>query len=212
MNPTTVASRASAAAVAAVAGFSSWNHITAVAHGAGEPAAVAAVLPLSIDGLIVVATLAMLEDKRADRAPRTSARVALGFGVIATLAANIASAEPTVTARLVAAVPAVAFLAAVEVLARSGRPLAPAVTPDVTPVTAGVTPRRRQPKPPSAVKVERAAARMPGATAAAVAAKAGVSESTARRYLPAPPDANLASANGHQPAQTTPVLNGGTPS
>ena len=118
----TFASRAAAAVVAAVAGFASYRHIYTVAADAGEHPAVAAVLPLAIDGLILVATLAMLDDKRHDRHPRMSARVALAFGVAATLAANIASAEPTVTARLVAAVPAVSFLLAVEVLARTGKP------------------------------------------------------------------------------------------
>ncbi|WP_412736950.1 DUF2637 domain-containing protein [Krasilnikovia sp. MM14-A1259] len=121
MNPVTFTSRATTAVVAGVAGFSSYRHIVEVAQRAGEHHAVAAVLPLSIDGLILVGTMAMVEDKRAGRRPRLSARVALGFGVVATLAANIASAQPHLTARLVAAVPAVAFLITVEVLARAGR-------------------------------------------------------------------------------------------
>lgn len=121
MNLTTLATRATTAVVAGVAGFSSYRHIVEVAQRAGEHQAVAAVLPLSIDGLILVGTMAMVEDKRAGRRPRLSARVALGFGVVATLAANIASAQPNLMARLVAAVPAVAFLITVEVLARTGR-------------------------------------------------------------------------------------------
>lgn len=121
MNTVTLSSRVTAALVAGVAGFSSYRHIVEVAQRAGEHAAVAAVLPLSIDGLIVVGTMAMVEDKRAGRRPRLSARVALGFGVVATLAANIASAQPHLMARMVAAVPAIAFLITVEVLARTGR-------------------------------------------------------------------------------------------
>jgi hypothetical protein len=121
MNMTAFTSRATTGLVAAVAGFASYLHITKVAHEAGEHGAVAAVLPLSIDGLILVGTLAMLEDKRDGRRPRLSARIAVGFGVVATLAANIASAQPTMTARLVAAVPPIAFLIAVEVLSRRGR-------------------------------------------------------------------------------------------
>lgn len=120
MNLTTFTSRATTGIVAVVAGFASYLHITTVARDAGEHGAVAAVLPLSIDGLILVGTLAMLDDKRDGRRPRLSARIAVGFGVVATLAANIASAEPTTTARLVAAVPPIAFLIAVEVLARRG--------------------------------------------------------------------------------------------
>jgi hypothetical protein len=92
-----------------------------VATAAGEDLAVAGVMPLSIDGLVVVASLAMLEDKRNGRIPRWSARVALVFGILATLGFNLASAEPTWTARAVAAVPAISFLLAVEVLSRTGR-------------------------------------------------------------------------------------------
>ncbi|WP_200210901.1 DUF2637 domain-containing protein [Micromonospora coerulea] len=202
MNLTTVTSRAAAALVAAVAGFASYRHIYDVATDAGEHQGVAAVLPLAIDGLILVATLAMLDDKRQQRRPRLSARVALVFGILATLAANVASANPTVTARLVAAVPAVSFLLAVEVLARSGKPLPVApvaelvdVTPEqVEPVTPppaepAAKPRASRPRPrslTSAEKVARAAAKLPAGTVAQVAAKAGVSESTARRYLPSP--------------------------
>lgn len=122
MTLTTFSSRAAAALVAAVAGFSSYQHIVKVATTAGEHRTVALVLPLAIDGLIVVGTMAMLEDQRAGRVPRWSARVALAFGIVATLAANVASAQPTWTARAVAAVPAISFLIAVEVLARRGRP------------------------------------------------------------------------------------------
>ncbi|WP_446218295.1 DUF2637 domain-containing protein [Micromonospora sp. IBHARD004] len=216
MNLTTITSRAAAALVAAVAGSASYVHIRDVATNAGEHPGVAAVLPLAIDGLILVATLAMLDDKRHQRRPRLSARVALVFGILATLAANVASAEPTITARLVAAVPAVSFLLAVEVLARSGKPL-PVVSPigdaelvEVTPEPAPVDPWNyaepigpvTPPPPPvdakpaakrtrprsltSAEKVARAAAKLPAGTVAQVAAKAGVSESTARRYLPSP--------------------------
>lgn len=121
MNWIAVSSRAAAGLVAGIAGFASYNHIVKVARETGERVEVAAVLPLSIDGLIVVGTMAMIDDKRHGRKPRISARVALGFGVVATLAANVASAQDTLTARLVAAVPALAFLISVEVLARSGR-------------------------------------------------------------------------------------------
>jgi len=114
-------SRASAVVVAAVAGYSSWQHIVEVAQDAGERLSVAGVMPLSIDGLVVVASLAMLEDKRSGCQPRLSARVALGFGILATLGFNLASAEPTWTARAVAAVPAISFLLAVEVLSRTGK-------------------------------------------------------------------------------------------
>ncbi|AVT39142.1 DUF2637 domain-containing protein [Plantactinospora sp. BB1] len=164
MNRTTFTSRAVAGLVAAVAGFASYSHIYDVATGAGEHEAVAAVLPLAIDGLILVATLAMLADKRDGRKPRFSARVALVFGVVATVAANVASAAPTMNARLVAVVPAVSFLLAVEVLSRRGKlakpepeiPTLPAETKiepasipvlESTPVTTDTTPLPSVPAP-----------------------------------------------------------------
>lgn len=118
-----VAARLAAAIVALVAGAASYQHIAAVAQAAGEPEWVAYTLPLAIDGLIVVGVTALLEDKASGRHPRRSAWLAVVVGVVATLAANIASADPTVTARLVAAAPPVAFLISVEVLTRSGRPV-----------------------------------------------------------------------------------------
>lgn len=123
MTATSITSRAAAGLVAAVAGYASYRHIVDVASKAGEHRDVAAVLPLAIDGLILVATLAMLDDKRHGRRPRVSARLALVFGVVSTIAANVASAQPSITARLVAAVPAVSFLLAVEVLSRTGKRL-----------------------------------------------------------------------------------------
>lgn len=118
-----VAARLAAAVVALVAGAASYQHIAAVALAAGEPKWVAYSLPLAIDGLIVVGVAALLEDKAAGLLPRRSAWLAVIVGVAATLAANVASAEPTVTARLVAAAAPVAFLIAVEVLTGRGRPV-----------------------------------------------------------------------------------------
>lgn len=118
-----IAARLAAAIVALVAGAASYQHIAAVALDAGEPEWVAYTLPLAIDGLIVVGVAALLEDKAAGLLPRRSAWLAVIVGVAATLAANVASAEPTVTARLVAAAAPVAFLISVEVLTGRGRPV-----------------------------------------------------------------------------------------
>jgi len=221
MTLATFSARAAAVLVAAVAGFASYRHIYDVAIGAGEHRSVASVLPLAIDGLILVATLAMLDDKRGNRRPRLSARVALVFGVLATLAANIASAEATTTARLVAAVPAVSFLLAVEVLARTGKlieqPAVESVT--VTPAASVAVPvvesagdakppvKRARPKAlTSEDKVRRAAIKLPAGTVAQIATKAGVSTRTASRHLstmraaegtpPSAPDAAETTVNG----------------
>jgi hypothetical protein len=216
MNLITFSSRATTAVVAGVAGFSSYRHIVEVAQRAGEHQAVAAVLPLSIDGLIVVGTMAMVEDKRAGRRPRLSARVALGFGVVATLAANIASAQPHLMARLVAAVPAVAFLVTVEVLARQGRArteLSAAMSTEqasigpvfdharpIGPVPARVVklstpePVVRKPQPSSRERVEKAHRRTPAATNEQLAERLNLSTKTVQRWRPKP-----ASVNGREP-------------
>jgi hypothetical protein len=218
MNLTRITSTLGAGAVATIAAWSSWSHMVHVALRYGERPEVAYALPLSVDGLLVVASAAMVDDKRNGRVPRASAKVAFAVGVVASLAANVAAAQPSLGARIVAGWPALALLLTVELLSRRGRradaePVADVTpAPDASPASADATPAvkprasRARPKSlTSADKVARAAAKMPGATVAQIAAKAGVSESTARRYLPA----NLASPSGPQPAET--AINGTQP-
>ncbi|MGC4894702.1 DUF2637 domain-containing protein [Micromonospora sp. DT31] len=119
MTPTRLARDVSTVAVAGIAAWSSWSHMVAVALRFGERPEVAYVLPLSVDGMLVVASAAMVEDKRAGRRVRWSARTAFAVGVAASVAANIAAAEPSLGARIVAAWPAVALLLVVEMLTRS---------------------------------------------------------------------------------------------
>jgi len=118
---TRLTSTLGAAAVAGIAAWSSWSHQVHVATMVGERAEVAYFLPLSVDGLLVVASAAMVDDKRNGRRPRLSARIAFAVGVLATVGANVASAQPTWGARLVAAWPAVALLLVVELLSRRGK-------------------------------------------------------------------------------------------
>jgi len=121
LSATRILSTAGAGTVAAIAGWSSWSHMVGVALHVGESTKVAYVLPLSVDGLLVVASAALVDDKRSGRTPRWSARIAFAVGVTASLAANVAHAHPTWGARLVAAWPALALLLVVELLSRSGR-------------------------------------------------------------------------------------------
>ncbi|HZO66340.1 MAG TPA: DUF2637 domain-containing protein [Kribbellaceae bacterium] len=118
---TRITSTLGAGAVAGIAAWSSWSHQVHVATMVGERAEVAYFLPLSVDGLLVVASAAMVDDKRSGRTPRWSARIAFAVGVLATVGANVASAQPTWGARLVAAWPAVALLLVVELLSRRGK-------------------------------------------------------------------------------------------
>ncbi len=183
------AARLAAAVVALVAGAASFEHIASVAIGAGERAWVGYSLPFAIDGLIVVGVTALIEDQRNHRHPRPIARLAVLVGVVATLAANVASAEPTATARLVALAAPVSFLLSVEVLTRTGRPLS---TPDDTnpphprqpAATTSTRPASRRRRPSARERVVKAVREHPDATAAEIAARLKVSERTVQRYRP----------------------------
>lgn len=178
MNLHTVSARAAAALVATIAGAASWEHIASVAYGAGGRAWVAYSLPAAIDGLIVVGVAALLEDRKAGRLPRRSARVAVAVGVLATLAANIASAEPTWTARLVAVAAPISFLISIEVLTRAGRKI---IEPEPR-----KRPARRRSKPgrqPGRTPATRIATQRADLTPEDLARLTGVTPRHARRVL-----------------------------
>lgn len=165
------------AATALIAGIAAWVsywHMAAVASRYGETGGAQYLLPLSVDGLVVVASVSLVE---------------LG-GRIA--AATTGAAEPAAVA------------SPTEPVERQGD--AAPIDPMPAPEPAGdARPRVSRPRAKtltSAAKVARAAAKLPGGTVAEIAARAGVSESTARRYLPAPGDATVASASGPDAAET----------
>jgi hypothetical protein len=100
--------------VAAVAAVISYTHMRHLAIGAGEGWR-ADILPLSVDGMMAVASMKALDQRRAGkRALLPWAALLLGAG--ASLAANIAAAQPTLVGRLVAAWPPVALVIALELL------------------------------------------------------------------------------------------------
>jgi len=116
--------------VAAVAAVVSYAHMQEVAERAGEQWR-AWLLPLSVDGLVVAASMGLLTRRRAGRPGGRLAWCALLGGVGASFAANIAAAEPTATARVVAAWPALAFAVAFELLLQQRRvPVAESVGED----------------------------------------------------------------------------------
>jgi hypothetical protein len=210
----TVSARLAAALVATIAGAASWEHIASVALGSGERPWVAYSLPAAIDGLILVGVAALLEDKRSDRVGRLSARVAIVVGVVATLAANLASAEPTWTARAVAVAAPVSFLLSVEVLTRVGKPRQILSESKVAVLTRGnalsgtqsqdqgIPPTRVRTKParkPTADRVAAAVARTPSASPAELAARLRLSERTVHRYLPADAKSLLVSSEVASP-------------
>ena len=111
---------AAVAAVAVVAAAASYSHMHELAVQAGE-GEMARVLPLSVDGLVVAATMTLLSARRAGRKAGALPWLALFLGLGASLAANVAAAEPTVVGRLVAAWPPVALALSFELLLRQTR-------------------------------------------------------------------------------------------
>lgn len=176
MNGSRAARNWSAAVVAGIAAWSSYQHMVHVALTVGERPDVAYLVPLSVDGMLVVASTAMVDDKRNGRRVRWSARIAFAAGITASLAANVAAAHPTIGARLVAAWPAVALLLTVELLSRMGRLLgrgqaageAPSGTsptgPDAVPAEALAPQVETQTEPPAAVPTTLPTSRAPQKT------------------------------------------------
>lgn len=103
------------AAVAAVAAVVSFDHMRALASDAGEGWK-AWILPISVDGMLVSASLVMLTRKRAGQPVGALSWIGLVLGLLVSLAANVAAAEPTLIGRLVAAWPPVALGLSYELL------------------------------------------------------------------------------------------------
>jgi Protein of unknown function (DUF2637) len=102
-------------AVALVAAIASYDHQRLLAELAGEEWR-AWLLPISVDGLVLTASRTMLARQRSGRSVGWMAWTAMLAGLAASLAANVAGAEPTLVGRLVAAWPPVALLLAYELL------------------------------------------------------------------------------------------------
>jgi hypothetical protein len=125
VNARRFASLAGTVAVTAIAAVGSYDHQRELALMAGQTPLLATLLPLSVDGMLLVATLALNDGRRS----RWSAWLAFLVGVVASLAANVIVAAPDAISRVVSGWPAVALLLTVEVLARSGK--APVATGEV---------------------------------------------------------------------------------
>lgn len=101
--------------VAACAARASYDHQRRFVELAGETEA-AWYLPLSVDGMMLVASLNMLVHRWDDRPAGWLTWCALGLGGVASLAANVAAAEPTLIGRVVAGWPPVCLLVSYELL------------------------------------------------------------------------------------------------
>jgi hypothetical protein len=112
------ARRAGALAVALVAVYASYHHQRSFALHAGADVVTASLWPLSVDGLLVLASVGLLRNTcRQARRARTVVWLAFLLGIGVSLAANIAAA-PALSwqAVLVAGWPPISLLLAVELL------------------------------------------------------------------------------------------------
>src|SRR5437868_2777394 len=82
------------ALLALIAGTVSYLHMHRLVALYGQPGWVAALTPLSVDGMIVAASTTLLAESRAGRRGGTLPWALLVAGSIASLAANVAVAEP----------------------------------------------------------------------------------------------------------------------
>lgn len=103
--------------VAVTAAVISFEHVRTLALRAGERELTSWLLPVSIDGAIAAAVAVLLADSRAGRRSAALAWLLLAMGLASSLAANVASAHPSTTARAVAAWPPLALALGIEVLA-----------------------------------------------------------------------------------------------
>jgi hypothetical protein len=109
------------AMLALIAGTVSYLHMHLLVELHGQPGWVAALTPLSVDGMIVAASTTLLAGSRSGRRGGLLPWVLLTVGSVASLAANVAVAEPTATGRAIAAWPSFALIGSYELLMRQIR-------------------------------------------------------------------------------------------
>ena len=109
------------ALLALIAATVSYLHMHMLVESHGQPGWVAALTPFSVDGMIVAASTTLLADSRSGSRGGGLPWALLVIGSVASLAANVAVAEPTATGRVIAAWPSFALIAAYELLMRQVR-------------------------------------------------------------------------------------------
>lgn len=212
MNVTRIARTTSAAVVAGVAAIASYSHMRQLAAEHGQPPILSNLLPISVDGMLIVASAVLADDRAAGRPGRLSARISFLIGVVASIVANVLAAPDNPVARVISAWPALALLLVVEMLS-GGQPARTAVSasgpvvdaPARAAEDAGVpesapsatkprvsrrpaapvktVPAGNGPRLSAAARVLAVRAADPNASVADIARQAGVSDRTARRHL-----------------------------
>jgi hypothetical protein len=172
--------------VAAVAAIVSYRHMAGLLDWYGDDVIASTIGPLAVDGLMVMATGALVATSHTRREA----------GVGDNSHPDVDDQGDGMPTELALALAANTALGA-----------ALGVEPEVSNVGQLTPPKRRGKRPTVASKVARIAARKPDATTAEIAAKAGVSESTVRRHLAAittPPESAVSATadeiNNHEPA------------
>ncbi|MGN9845163.1 DUF2637 domain-containing protein [Nonomuraea sp. H19] len=102
--------------LAAIAAVVSFRHMRELALAHGEDELAAALIPLAVDGTIVAASMSLLRASRYGARGGLLAWSLLIVSSLASLGANVAVAEPTVIARLIAGWPGLALIGAYEML------------------------------------------------------------------------------------------------
>jgi hypothetical protein len=113
--------------LAVIAAVVSYSHMYELALCHGEPEWRAALFPLSVDGMIVGASMTLLSDARHGRKGGVLPWTLLIIGSGASLAANVAVADPTMRSRIIHAWPSFALIGAYELLMREFRTAARSV-------------------------------------------------------------------------------------
>jgi hypothetical protein len=108
---------ATVAGLAALAGYTSYSHMRALAERVGEHGVDAHAFPLTVDGLDLIGVLVLLADRRTGRASGWLPWAVLTVGTLASIAANVAVAPPNPIARGISGWSAIALLAAAKLLA-----------------------------------------------------------------------------------------------
>jgi Protein of unknown function (DUF2637) len=112
------------AMLAAIAGTVSYLHMHLLVELHGQPGWVAALTPLSVDGMIVAASTTLLAESRSGGRGGFLSWGLLAAGSVASLAANVAVAEPSMTGRVIAAWPSFSLIATYDLLMREVRRVA----------------------------------------------------------------------------------------
>ncbi|AQZ67778.1 SpdA protein [[Actinomadura] parvosata subsp. kistnae] len=122
--------------LAAIAGAGSFTHIRDTASQHGQAGWMSWAIAVCIDLTCVMAARERQRDKktgRTQRGPLSWPVLVLTGGIILSLAANLAQADPTIWGWITAATPASAFLIAVSMLERRATRLEPSA-PELAPV------------------------------------------------------------------------------